>query len=281
MAMLNRKFYWTATTALIFLSVVVPVFPSSAIKYRPSPKSVLERPGGRQGAATRSGDCANKGPLVFESILPSSNQGQTVADYPTFYWYQANQSFTWARFELYATQNQQPESFPIYNTTFRTKGTNAIASMTLPPNAGLPALEVGREYLWKVTLICSKGGPEDETADGSQQSIQGWVTRVSAPATLQTKLAQAQTAYSIYAEEGLWYDAIHDLAIRRRQNPQDIQLANDWRDLLKETALRDNPLVSQRQGSSLTQSCNNRFLKSSGGPAWTTRPCSSKIAPSQ
>ncbi len=281
MAMLNRKFHWTATTALILLGVIAPILPSDAIKYRPSPKSVLERPGGRQGAATRSGDCANKGQFVFASILPKSNQGQTVSDYPTFYWYQANQSFTWTRFELYATQNLQPESFPIYSSTFRTTSNTAIASITLPANAGLPALEPGREYLWKVTLICSKGGPEDETADGSQQSIQGWVTRVAAPATLQTKLSQAPTAYPIYADEGMWYDAINDLAIRRRQNPDDAQLANDWQDLLKETSIQNNSLVSQPQGSNLTQSCNKRFFKASGVPAWTTRPCSNKIAPSQ
>jgi hypothetical protein len=236
MAKMTRKLHWTATAALsIALGVVLPVLPSYSIKFRP--KTVLQRPGSRQGAATR-GDCAKKDPLTFKAILPTTNQGQTVADYPTFYWYQANQAFSWMRFELYATQNQQPESFPLYSSTFRIKGSsNPLASLTLPENAGLSPLEVNREYLWKVTLICSKGGPEDDTADGSQQSIQGWVTRVASSPTLDSQLVRAKHPYDAYAAEGLWYDAVHDLATRLQEDPQDEQLVSDWKDLLKEMTL--------------------------------------------
>jgi Domain of Unknown Function (DUF928) len=236
MAKMTRKLHWTATAALsIALGVVLPVLPSYSIKFRP--KTVLQRPGSRQGAATR-GDCAQKDPLMFKAILPTTNQGQTVADYPTFYWYQANQAFSWMRFELYATQNQQPESFPLYSSTFRIKGgSNQLASLTLPENAGLSPLEVNREYLWKVTLICSKGGPEDDIADGSQQSIQGWVTRVASSPTLDSQLVRAKHPYDAYAAEGLWYDAVHDLATRLQEDPQDEQLVSDWKDLLTEMTL--------------------------------------------
>jgi Domain of Unknown Function (DUF928) len=236
MAKMTRKLHWTATTALsIALGIVLPVLPSYSIKFRP--KTVLQRPGSRQGAATR-GDCAKKDPLMFKAILPTTNQGQTVADYPTFYWYQANQAFSWMRFELYATQNQQPESFPLYSSTFRIReSSNPLASLTLPENTGLSPLEVNREYLWKVTLICSKGGPEDDTADGSQQSIQGWVTRVASSPTLDSQLVRAKHPYDAYAAEGLWYDAVHDLATRLQEDPQDEQLVSDWKDLLKEMTL--------------------------------------------
>ncbi len=236
MAKMTRKLHWTATAAiLIFLGVVLPVLPSYSIKFRP--KTVLQRPGSRQGAATR-GECAQTDRSVFKAILPATNQGQTIADYPTFYWHQSNLSFSWMRFELYATQNQQPESFPLYSSTFRIKGgSNPLTSLTLPENAGLPPLEVNREYLWKVTLICSKNGPDDETADGSQQSVQGWVTRVASSAILDSQLVRAKHPYDAYAAEGLWYDAIHDLATRLQEDPQDEQLVSDWKDLLKEIEL--------------------------------------------
>lgn len=238
---MTRKLHWTATTALsIALGVIVPVLPSYSIKFRP--KTVLQRPGSRQGAATR-GDCAQKAPLMFKAILPTTNQGHTVADYPTFYWYQANQAFSWMRFELYATQNQQPESFPLYSSTFRINGSsNPLASLSIPENAGLSPLEVNREYLWKVTLICSKGGPDDDTADGSQQSIQGWVTRVASSPTLDSQLVRAKHPYDAYAAEGLWYDAVHDLATRLQEDPQDEQLVSDWKDLLKEMTLSAKPV---------------------------------------
>jgi Domain of Unknown Function (DUF928) len=244
MAKMTRKLHWTATAAiLIALGVVLPVLPSYSIKFRP--KTVLQRPGSRQGAATR-GECAQTDRSVFKAILPTTNQGQTIADYPTFYWYQSNPSFSWMRFELYATQNQQPESFPLYSSTFRIKGnSNPLTSLTLPENAGLPPLEVNREYLWKVTLICSKGGPDDETADGSQQSIQGWVTRVASSATLESQLVRAKHPYDAYAAEGLWYDAIHDLATRLQEDPQDEQLVSDWKDLLTEVKLSAKSLLNK------------------------------------
>jgi Domain of Unknown Function (DUF928) len=227
---------WSAITLTISLTgIALLPFPSAA-RFRPP--SNLQRPIGRQGAATRT-DCAKTG-FAFSPVVPTSNYGQTTAEYPTFYWYQVNHSFSWARFELYAAQapTLKPESDPIYQTTFRLKSNTPLASLTLPAKAGLSPLVKGRDYLWKVTLICSQGGPDDEMASGSQLSIQGWITRVAPQAGLQSKLLKTQRRYDIYAEGGLWYDAVHDLAAQRRRQPQNAQLTRDWRDLLRETPLK-------------------------------------------
>ena len=230
--MINRKLPWTATaTILIALGVVLPVLPSYSIKFRP--KTVLQRPACRQGAATR-GVCSKTDQALFKAILPTTNHGYTIADYPTFYWYQPNQALSRIQFELFATQNQQPESFPSYSSTFRVKGIHPLTSLTLPKNSGLPPLEVNSEYLWRVTLIYSNGGSDDETVDSSEQSIQGWITRVEPSVGLKNQLMQVKYPYDAYAAEGLWYDTIHDLATRLRKDPQNKQLVSDWKDLLKE-----------------------------------------------
>ncbi len=237
MVMTTPSIRWIAIAVASMLISTTPITLPSAARYRP-PSGTLQRPAGRQGAATRT-DCA-KDNFTFAAIVPTSNYGQTTADYPTLYWYHANHTFSWARFELYAAQKQtlKLESDPIYQTTFRLMGnTAALASLTLPSSAGLPALEKGRDYLWKVTLICSQKGPDDETASGSQRSVQGWITRVAPTAGLNAKLAKTPRRYEVYAEEGLWYDAIQDLAVQRQQQPQQPRLEVDWRDLLKETAL--------------------------------------------
>ncbi len=238
MVMTTRPIRWTAIAIASILTGTALVTLPSAARYRP-PSGTLQRPAGRQGAATRT-DCA-KDNFTFAAVVPTSNYGQTTADYPTLYWYHANHSFSWAQFELYAAQKQtlKLELDPIYQTTFRLMGnTAALASLTLPSTAGLPPLEKGRDYLWKVTLICSQKGPDAETASGSQRSVQGWITRVAPSAGVKAQLAQTPHRYGVYAEAGLWYDAIHDLAVQRRQQPQQSRLAADWSDLLQETALR-------------------------------------------
>jgi Domain of Unknown Function (DUF928) len=232
----THLFRWSAIAVAVLLSGTALLPLPSAARYRPP--SNLQRPAGRQGAATRT-NCA-KGDFTFAPVVPPSNYGQTTAAYPTLYWYQANHSFSWVRFELYAAQapTLKLEPDPIYQTTFRLKRNTPLASLTLPATAGLPPLETGRDYLWKVTLICSQRGPDDETASGSQRSIQGWITRVAPKAGLQAKLLKTPKPYDVYGEEGLWYDAIHDLATRLRRQPQNAQLTRDWRDLLRETSLK-------------------------------------------
>ena len=221
------------TAALVAaFSLILPVLPSVA-KYRPP--SGLQLPGGRQGAATRSG-CENDG-FIFAPVLPASNYGLTTEAYPTLYWYQKNHQFSWARFELFATQSLKPEAFPLYSTTFRLNGSSPLASLTLPFQAGLPPLGVGQTYLWRVSLICSQLGPDEQLASLSQRSIQGWIKRVEPFTALKSELAQSSRKYEVYATRGVWYDAIVDLAARRHLQPQDLKLSKDWQDLIRETSL--------------------------------------------
>jgi hypothetical protein len=234
--MFTRSFRWTAISLTLAIASTALVTLPSVARYRPP--SNLQRPDGRQGAATRT-ICAKDG-FVFEPVVPTANYGQTTEAFPTFYWYLTNHAFTWAKFELYAAQPKtlKREPDPLYQTTFRLMGGTPLASLTLPATLGLPPLEKGRDYLWKVTLICSQGGPEDETANGSQLSVQSWISRVESSPELKSKLAKSPRRYEAYAEAGLWYDAVHDLALQRQQQPQQPRLAAEWRELLQETMLR-------------------------------------------
>ena len=228
--MMSQRYGTAALVAV--LGLTMPILPSIA-KYRPP--SDLQLPGGRQGAATRSG-CEKDG-FVFAPVLPTSNYGLTTEGYPTLYWYQKNHQFSWARFELFATQSLKREEFPLYSTTFRLNSSSTLASLALPSQAGLPPLSVGQTYLWRVSLICSQQGPDELTTSLSQRSIQGWIKRVEPITALKSGLAHSSRRYEVYATEGVWYDAVGDLANRRHLQPQDLQLTKDWQDLIRETSL--------------------------------------------
>jgi hypothetical protein len=235
MAIKQKSSYWLklVATVLALTGISYTALPSGATRYRP-PQN-FQRPEGRQGGATRSG-CVSEN-FIFEPIIPTSNYGQTTVDYPTFYWYLSNHKFAWARFELYATLTPTADDTPEYSKTLQLTQEDSLKSVTLPQDEGLKALEVNRDYLWKVTLICSKLGPDDDSADGSQISVQGSITRVAPPLSLQGKLNGNTPAHDTYAEEGLWYDAISNLALKRQSQPQSPQLNRDWCDLIKETRL--------------------------------------------
>lgn len=229
----NNRLLKIAAAAFAVLEITCAILPSLATRYRP-PQNI-QRPEGRQGGATRSSCMTEQ--FAFEPILPTSNYGQTIAAYPTIYWYLNNHKFSWARIDLYPSQNPAPEAIPQYSKTLKLTADNPLNSFTFPDNGELKALEVGQEYLWRVTLLCSKTSePDDDSADGSQVSIQGFITRTIVPLSWQNKSDRANF-YDAYAEGGFWYDAIHDLAVRRQEQPQDLQLSRDWCDLVKETRL--------------------------------------------
>jgi len=227
----NTRLLKIAAAAFAILGISCAILPSAATRYRP-PQNI-QRPEGRQGGATRSGCMTEQ--FAFEPILPTSNYGQTIAAYPTIYWYLNHHKFSWARIDLYASQNPAPEAVPQYSQTLKLSPEKPLNSFTF--NEDSKALEVGQEYLWRVTLLCSALGADDDSADGSQVSIQGFITRTVISASFQDKIARTNHPYDAYAEEGFWYDAIHDLALQRQEQPQNTQLSRDWCDLLKETRL--------------------------------------------
>jgi Domain of Unknown Function (DUF928) len=228
---INLRLLKIAAAAFALLGITCATLPSLATRYRP-PQNI-QRPEGRQGGATRSGCMTDN--FAFEPILPISNYGQTIAKHPTIYWYLKNHKFSWARIDLYASQNPAPEAVPQYSKTIKLSPEQPLNSFTF--NEESKTLEVGQEYLWKVTLLCSALGADDDSADGSQVSIQGSITRTVISASFQDKIARTNHPYDAYAEEGFWYDAIHDLALQRQEQPQNSQLSRDWCDLLKETRL--------------------------------------------
>ncbi|MEA5573478.1 DUF928 domain-containing protein [Calothrix sp. UHCC 0171] len=175
-------------------------------------------PGNRMGAATRGCSSDNKKPPLT-GLIPEKNQGLTVSDRPTFWFYVPYIANSTTPVEFKLTDFDEKE---IYKQDLQLTNTPGIISITLPKNA--PALELDQTYEWSLGINC----------DTRIDQVNGRIKRVKASAEV-TKQLQANTGRDrllVYAENSFWYETLTLLIELRRQNPQDEGLKADWEDLL-------------------------------------------------
>lgn len=193
--------------------------------------------GRRQANITPNGETLPS-PLV--AIVPSSsfgNYGLTLEAYPSFYIHMP--SVPGARLEFVLLDELGDR---IYDTSYLVADRDATFSIDLPRNANFPPLEVGQIYTWQIRL---KLNPSSIVTD---YLVQGQIERFEPEPVLAEALATAtpEEKVKLYADTGLWYDALHALAQLRRENPNDPLLDNEWAQLLRSVGLdeiADKPLI--------------------------------------
>ena len=201
------------------------------LKFKLPPKGA---PGKRADAGSRSG-C----PVLDEclvALVPATNIGLTIAERPTFWFYVPYQpsAKSFGKFQLLNEQQKV-----IYETSTRIIGTPGIIGINLPR-----PLETNKRYQWVFSFIYDT----DATVDASV-SVNGSVKRISLAPELRKKLESAKTPQQkmlLYADNGLWYDLLTTLIKERRQKPQDVQLTNNWKELLEQSPeVELNELVTE------------------------------------
>lgn len=219
------------------------------------PQSGIGKPRRIIGAGTRNtGTPPSNGARSFSScqfteqppltaLVPENGLGVTVSAQPTFYVYVPGRSPSALRFA------QSPQALPlqvefrlkdknnidIYQTSFQTTGKPGIVAITLPNQVGLLPLEVGQDYQWTFSVGCSKNDFSSENIVG------GLVRRIELNPTLNNQLKQAspQKQIELYAEAGIWQDALATLIQLRRDNPNDSAVVSTWAKLLSSVDLKD------------------------------------------
>jgi hypothetical protein len=191
------------------------------------------------------------------ALIPANNIGFTVAAYPSFSFYvppvpaQASP----LSIEFVLKENDQE----VYTTTFMTTGKGGIVSISLPTYAGLPPLEVGKNYQWFLSMVC----------DSEQRSldvfVHGSIQRVAPTAQLNNNLnaATPNKRPDVYAEAGMWFDALTTLAELRRSNPNNSAYSAEWEQLLKAVGL-DNIAKEPLLPSMTTSASQMRPFQSLG-----------------
>jgi hypothetical protein len=174
--------------------------------------------------------CENFPQAIFTALVPENKIGRTVSDYPTFFFYLPQTDAELAELILEDESGNQ-----IYQQDLTIKNLSGVIGVSIPANTNVPPLEVGKDYTWKFTVVCDA---QDRSSD---QLESGVVRRVELSPDILSELEKADPRQKtvIYAQNGIWQDALGTLAAARRANPNDTDLAADWESLLDSVTLRE------------------------------------------
>ncbi|PZD72086.1 hypothetical protein C1752_04081 [Acaryochloris thomasi RCC1774] len=199
----------------------------------PSDKPAPRRASTSQGAS-RGGLCdsaATAESASVKALLPESHYGLTAVERPTIVAYLPETSATEVFFSLKDEAKQLH-----FETSLPISGKAGLFSFQLPAQA--PALEPSKHYQWFLAVKCNG------ELRPSSPFIDGWVQRVIPNASVATIVAQAPSIAQAISlgEAGFWYDTIATLTQLKRQQPQNSEIAQSWRNFLGWTALNPQEL---------------------------------------
>lgn len=167
----------------------------------------------------------------------------TTAEKPTLWFYmpytQAMTLKTPIRAEFVL---QDRDRNRLYSTSVALPKEAGVIAVRLPDTA--PVLKADQLYQWRLKINC-----------GSQKtsvpiSVDGWIQRTSLDPTLAKQIATAKPKeqVTLYANNGIWHDALSVLADLRLATPTDPALLDLWNALLSDSTVNlkdiaDKPLV--------------------------------------
>jgi len=162
--------------------------------------------------------------------------GLTTTSRPIFYFYVPHSTRFSSDFVL-----QDEADHTIYQQPVSLSGTPGVVKVALLSTA--PPLAIGKRYHWYLNVYCQSKQPPI--------FVEGWVKRTSISPTLRGQLAKAtqHKRAVLYAENGLWFDALASVAelqgISHRNAPE-------WISLLRSVgldAIASKPLKSIKPGA--------------------------------
>lgn len=166
----------------------------------------------RQTDAGSRGNCNGIETKELTALVPK-NGGRTLSEYPTFWVYVPNEPKNIRYAELVLQDKAAKKT--IDRTPYTLQSTPGFVGVTVPSKPQ-NSLKQGKIYDWYFRIVCNSGNSFD---------VGGTVERVS--------LAATTNDYQSYLNNKIWYDALTYLGERRRRNPQDTTLKNQWVDLLE------------------------------------------------
>jgi hypothetical protein len=175
----------------------------------------ISAPGNRESGSTRSTSCISPTDDLI-ALVPATNFGLTEQPYPTFYFYLPP---TDARQVKFVMLNDETNEL-IYEGRFSIQGNSGIVSVTLPDNGLQQPLAIDQTYVWYLAVVCDVMDPSADIV------VEGYVGRVS-PLAIEEGTPPA-TLPMLYADAGLWYDALAASANLKTNNVSTIE----WNTLL-------------------------------------------------
>ena len=194
---------------------------AAPVRFRPTATGApsVRLTGGSRGA----GDAT----LRLDVLAPDAI-GITTQEQPSLFWYQSKPAN--AMFELSVLQDNKVD--PIVHVRVERSTRAGIQRFKLSDHGG--KLEVGIEYQWVVALVTD---PDNRSSD---LVASGMIKRVEPAAELKAMVAEAVPASlpAIYAEAGIWYDALAAMSDQVEAQPLDASLQGFRADLLRQVGLK-------------------------------------------
>ncbi|MEH2083444.1 MAG: DUF928 domain-containing protein [Nostoc sp.] len=196
-------------------------------------------PGGRVRGGAKRGEPACPTPKIdLTALVPFTLEansvinvwGQTTVEYPSWFFYvpYTKDSPYTVEFVL-----QDADANEVYKKAIALPDKPGVIRVSLPSTA--PTLAVGQQYRWFFTINC------DKQQNAPPTFVEGVIKRVNLTQATVKELETAEPLkrYTIYAQKGIWYEALTTLAELRQKNPQNPALKAEWRNLLGSIRLDD------------------------------------------
>ena len=194
----------------------------SVLAYRPPMRGA---PASRVGGGSRG-----VGDATLElSVLAPDHTGLTIHSQPTLYWYLSKP----ANARLDVTVIDDKEIDPLLEHVVGVPKDAGIQHLDLATVG--TTLEPGVEYRWFVAVI------PDEKQRSNDLVASGTIQYTKPDTELEQSLAKAdaRNSASIYAEQGVWYDAVDAISRAIQQNPGDAGLRAQRAVLLEQVGLNE------------------------------------------
>jgi hypothetical protein len=193
---------------------------SSSVKFRPKTTGAasVRVTGGSRG----TGDAA-----IALDVLAPDDIGTTTQEQPSLFWFQSKPAN--AKFEL--TLLQENKVKPLVQVKVERSTKAGIQRLKLSDHG--VKLNVGVEYQWVVALVTD---PDNRSTD---LIASGVIKRVEVPADLKEKISHSTppSLPNVYAEAGIWYDALAALSDEIEAQPENKTLRQTRAELLRQVGL--------------------------------------------
>ncbi|MBD1867731.1 DUF928 domain-containing protein [Cyanobacteria bacterium FACHB-471] len=189
----------------------------SRVATRPRPRPITGTPdGSRTGGGTRPGESASQCRQTTHpptALVPEDGKGATAMESPVVWFYMpyTNQDVTTVEFSVH----DRNETTTLYRSSVQVAEVPGVMGITIPI-----ALEMEEAYQWKLMINCGS-----ENYGHRDFALDGWITRT--------------TPDPAFEWNGVWYDALTELATRYRSNPEDTAVRTAWINLLEQVGLAD------------------------------------------
>jgi Domain of Unknown Function (DUF928) len=216
----------------------IPVAKTKTFNQPPIPPG--PPPGGRVRGGAKRGELAacpqTKHDLT--ALVPFSQEsnsvinvwGQTTEEHPSWFFYVPHTKDLRYAVEFVL---QDQESNEVYQKAIALPDKPGVIRVSLPTTA--PGLALNKQYRWFFTISC------DQEKNSPPTFVEGVIQRVELnPAVVkELQTTELLKRYTIYAQNGIWYEALTILAQLRQKNPKDVALQTEWQNLLGSIHLDD------------------------------------------